>query len=914
MFTAASVALSALGLGAAIPAHAAPLPQHVWDFTESADWYVPDGTSTILVGLHGGNGGSINMGTGGRGADFAVQIPVTQGDRITVYPAKDAKGRKGGKGWTNGGDGGGGSLSGADGGGGGGAAAVKLNGQLVAVAGGGGGGGGYSGDPGWGISLAGLLKILEAAGGYSGPGDTSGSFTFVHGGNGGASGSGSTDGRTVQTWPATWGEGKHSTAPGQNGKDDAKFAGYGKSGGKGGSAAFATSGGGGGGGGGGWPASGTGGGPGRKFLSYSAGSGGGTGMSWVSDVGRRISIDTAARRPEDMHDYFGPLSETGKVRIMVPVTSTTKLTAPAQVEAGQDIPLRVRTADTRTPNTPLHGWVDLYQGSTRIKYATIGGDHTFTVPGLPAGTHQFRAEFRPTEAHQRDYKQSSTYSQDTVTVTVVNPVPPPPPGPSEVASATSIDVAPALTTYGDTLAANVTVEVGGGVDITGQTVTVEVDEVPVGTGTLVDAGNGIFTAGPVLHVPPAGNHVATARFAGSQDADPSTVDVLPSASVPVPFSVARAATATAITQAPSAPRAFEKVDVAATVRAGATAVSGQTALYANGGLLAYGTADIAGEVLFDDVVLPWGTETLTVEFLGDANEQYASSTSPPHPVAVTPIATLTTLSLSSASVRADQPVTMSATVTNALLGVDIDPRGAVEFLFDDEVVHTVPTGMDSDPDVDDGEATFEFVSDTLPIGAHQVTARFVPEPGFGASASAATGLELRGIPTVVVPREAVVSASSGSPVTIEIASAIAGSTVRAAASTALAAAGDPLGGHIEASLGAASMDAFEVVSGRGVVTLSGLPAGTHEVRLRFVPESPAMLESSTTVTVNVTAADEGRNESGADGTSYGDNGDRGRGALPDTGAGFGPAWALGLLLIAAGAVFLAISRRARRRT
>ena len=110
------------------------------------------------------------------------------------------------------------------------------------------------------------------------------------------------------------------------------------------------------------------------------------------------------------------------------------------------------------------------------------------------------------------------------------------------------------------------------------------------------------------------------------------------------------------------------------------------------------------------------------------------------------------------------------------------------------------------------------------------------------------------------------------------------------------------------------MDAFEVVSGRGVVTLSGLPAGTHEVRLRLVPESPAMLESSTTVTVNVTAADEGRNESGADGTSYGDNGDKGRGALPDTGAGFGPAWAVGLLLIAAGAVLLTIARRARRRT
>ena len=52
-------------------------------------------------------------------ADFAVEIPVSGGDKLTVFPGKPSPGRKGGKGWINGGDGGTGSLSGANGGGGG---------------------------------------------------------------------------------------------------------------------------------------------------------------------------------------------------------------------------------------------------------------------------------------------------------------------------------------------------------------------------------------------------------------------------------------------------------------------------------------------------------------------------------------------------------------------------------------------------------------------------------------------------------------------------------------------------------------------------------------------------------------------------------------------------------------------------
>ncbi|MCR2814170.1 Ig-like domain-containing protein [Microbacterium sp. zg.Y1084] len=928
--TAAAVALSSLGFGVATPAYAAPLSQQIWEFSNTEDWHVPAGVSKIVVGLRGGYGGNVDRVNGGRGADFAVELPVSRGDVVTVVPGKPANKRKGGDGWIKGGDGGKSSLSGAEGGGGGGAAAVIVNGQVVAVAGGGGGGGGYTGNPGFSITPWGLLKMLEAFGGYSGSSDTGSGLTFVPGGDGASSGQGSRDGYTVTMYPATWGAGPHSTKPGENGRDDTKFARYHKDGGNGTSAATSTAGGGGGGGGGGWPASGTGGGPGRKFMSYSAGSGGGAGMSWVDRSYPGAHITSDARRPEDMHDYFGPLADSGTVRIMVPVTTTTTITGPSQVEAGQDFSLRVRTSDTRTPNTPLDTWVDVYRDATRVAWRSTDGDGTFEIPGLPAGTYQFRAASRP-HTDQRDFRFQSTLSEATMTVTVSEPVPPPPPGPSEVASTTTMDIGTAPATFGDTLSAEVSVEVAGGIDVSGETVTIEVDGVAVGAGTLADAGDGVFTTvAPVTHVPHVGPHEVVARFDGVQDSDPGTTDVLPSVSTTESFTVARAATSTTITQARTSVRAFGRIDVTATVQAGSTPVGGQVALQADGGPLAYGTADSAGEVLFEDVVLPWGTEDLTVAFLGDADGDYALSTSAPHGITVTAIGTMTTLTLSTASLRADDPLTLSATVTNAMLGVDTDPRGSLEILFDGEVVYSMSTGMDSDPDADDGEARYVIAPDTLPVGSHSVTARFVPAPGFAASTSTATPLEVRGIPTALTPRATEVSGTTKKPATIEVDAVVAlGASARTAAAagpvnTLGASAGDPVGGHIEAYLGADPLAAAEVADGAGQLALSGLPVGTHEVRLRFVPDSAEMLESSATVTVTVTApADGGGSDDGGDpddsetdggggGGDQSDGPDAGdRDALPATGGELGGLWAVALLLILGGAVILAASRRRR---
>lgn len=836
----------------ASPAHAAPAPQQVFDFTSPSgtDWVVPAGISEVVVGLRGGTGGHGDRANGGRGADFGVTIPVTAGDRLTVYAGQHARGkgdlRIGGAGYISGGDGGKGSLLGGNGGGGGGASAVKLNGQLLAVAGGGGGGGGYTGKPNVSLSLWDLAAVIAATGGYDGHSTGSATFGHVAGGKGGSNAGSSFDGKTITTYPATAGDGKHAGGIGQNGKDASSFPRYQKSGGNGGSASTSTSGGGGGGGGGGWPASGTGGGGGRTFLGYTGGSGGGTGLSWVTDAVPGVRIDRDARRPEDKHDYFGPLAEGGTVRIMIPMRSTTAVSAPADIITGEQIPVRVRTADTRTPNTPLDGWVDLYQGNTRVAYGATSGDRVFTVPGLSAGTYEFRAEFSP-NAPQRDFRDTSTHSTGTVSVTVAEAPELQQPGPGQALSRTHLNVLTTPTTYGDLLIVTASVSLDGPANLSGKTLSFDVDGVTVASSVLIYTGAGRFsTLFPASMVLDAGDHQLVARFAGVTDEDSSTMDALPSVSDPVAISVAQAPTTTAITAAPSAVRAFEAVEVTATVTSPVRGLSGDAVLLADGAPLMYAPLGAGGMVLFDDVVMPWGAEQLTVAFLGDLKGNFAMTTSAAHAVTVTAVETATALALSSTGIRADDSVTLTATVTTTEPGLSVDPRGAVEFLLDGDVLYTVPAGMDSDAESNDGEARFEIDADAVPIGAHSVTARFVPAPGFGASTSDAAELDVRGVATALTPSSRSVAGTPANPATVELAASVKGDTTR------VAAPGDPVEGYVQAHLGADPLgDPLVLVDGSGTLAFPGLPVGTHEVTLRFVPESAAMLESSATVTVTV---------------------------------------------------------------
>lgn len=837
---AASIAISGLAIGPATPAlAAAPQPQtFVLTSPGGTDWVVPMGVTEVVVGLRGGDGGQGGDRNGSGGASFAVSVPVTAGDTLTVYAGKNAHGKKdereGGAGYINGGTGGKGSLTGDNGGGGGGAAALKLNGALVAVAGGGGGGGGSTNKP-----------------------NIRGQFDLVNGGNGAWS-IGSPNGFRM-TEP-TAGGGSTPGAAGQNARDDVSFAGYGKPGGSGGSAGTGTSGGGGAGGGGGWPASGTGGGGGRKFQHYSGGGGGGAGMSWITDTVAGLRLDPAAYRPEDAHTYYGPLADSETVKILIPMQTTTTVTAPTRVESGQPIPVRVRSSDTRTPGAPLDGYVTLTNGSARVDSRGVSGDDTFVVPGLPAGTYTFRAEFAPASLDQRDFRAESTRSSGTVTVEVVDPAPAPVPDePTDVATTTSIALLSAPSTYGDVTLLQATVALDGPALIMGRPVSFEVDGEQVFEGPLIYTGQGKFTTLAPLARLAAGTHQIIARFPGTTDGDPSTADALPSASAPLEVALAQAATTTTIDSAPAAVRAFETFDVSASVgtTVAAPGLDGTAVLLADGSPLGYAVLDTSGNALFDDVVAPFGTDELTVAYLGDTAGNYTPSASSAHPIAVSELATATTLTASTASIRADGTVSFAATVANTDPAATEDPRGDIEILLDGSLIRTIPAGMDRDAEADDGEARFELDVSGLPLGEHGVTARFVPAAGFGSSTSDVVGLRVLGIETSLTPSADRLRTTPEKPASVNLVASVAGggSSPSLTGLAVPANPGDPVDGYVQAYVeGKPFGDPVMVDAGKATLALAGLRTGEHEVELRLVPSDAALLGSSATVAVEVSAA------------------------------------------------------------
>lgn len=866
MVTASALAISGFSFGQAAPAQAAGYPQQTWVFESpsGSDWTVPQGITEVIVGLRGGAGGDGDTRTHGRGAAFAVKIPVRAGDTLTVYAGKSAHGksdyREGGNGYIRGGDGGKGSLTGSNGGGGGGASAVKLNGELVAVAGGGGGGGGQTANPTIKMTLLSIMTAFEASGGYTGGGTGGGTFEYRAGGVAGGYWSTATSNPTAVPLA---GVGSKPGVPGQNGTGDASFAGYHKAGAKGGTAGFGTGGGGGGGGGGGWPSSGTGGGGGRTFWHFSGGAGGGAGSSWITNQVPGVVLDTAASYPEDFHYYYGPLADVDTVKIFLPQKTTTTLTGPATVQSNQPFSLRVRTADVRTPNSPLDGSVDLYREgvSGRIDYHATGGDWTFSVPGLSAGTYVFRADFRPSN-DQRDYLQRSTWSSSTFTVNVEDPAPDPVPEETEVGTSTRVVLDNEPTTYGDSAIFSGSVQVSGPCVLNLKKVNFEVDGIDAGESVLLGPfEDRFYTLIPFVTNLSVGTHSVVARFDGTECDVPASTSALASWSEPLTVTIAPAGTVTEITSAPSFVQAFTPVDISASVTSTPAVTHGQAALLANGVPIEYAPLAADGTVVFSDVVLPWQTTELRAAFLGDQDGNFLGSESDPTSIEVVEIGTETTVDLSATEVRADETVSIGATVTTLDPALTLDPRGLIEILFDGEVVETISAGLDVDPEQNDGEARFELDVSDVTLGVHEVSARFVPAPGFGTSASGDTELRVLGIDTELRTSAAEVSGTLLHPAKVDLSVTVADTSNDV--QRRQAAPGGPVEGYVQAYLGSEPFgDPVAIVDGVGQMVFSGLPVGAHELDLRFTPAEQGMLRSSAIVTARVTP-ESGKSDSAA---------------------------------------------------
>lgn len=500
--------------------------------------------------------------------------------------------------------------------------------------------------------------------------------------------------------------------------------------------------------------------------------------------------------------------------------------------------------------------------------------------------------------------------------------------------------------YGHGMSVTGTVTLDGPSFIMGAPINVLIDGVVKGTGVLIYIGEGKYWALiPVLSHTPAGTHEVVVSFPGYSSGIPFMKDALPSESQPMTITIAQGATTTEITSAPASSPAFSPVDVTAQVTrelvvpGGLSALDGNAALLADGEPIATAALGTDGAVAFDDVVVPFGTTELTAEYLGDEAGNYAVSASEPSPIEITELATDTELGLSANHVRAGDPVTLTATVRNISDANQVDPRSGIEFLVDGDVIYTEVSADEPDASPGDGTTQFQYtVSDTL-LGEHDVTARFLPVPGFTASESEPVTLQVDGIETEMTPKSAQLRGTIAKPAVAEVdvtalpapvetapvetdpvplADSAPAASAAAGAAAVAAPAGPEINGYVQAYFGDEPIgEPFQVEDGVGSGPITELGVGTHQVELRFTPGTYGLFGSSATVVVTVDAApgpepkpEPQPNPQPGPAPTPGDGGKAA--GLAATGGDASPALAItGLGLLAAAGLALTLAKRRR---
>ena len=454
----------------------------------------------------------------------------------------------------------------------------------------------------------------------------------------------------------------------------------------------------------------------------------------------------------------------------------------------------------------------------------------------------------------------------------------PQPAPSETVTTLRVNAAP--TTFGQPLILSAAVELLGPAMVIGKSIDFYLDDTKIGTSVLlIPEGPTKYGAlFPVTFTPQAGTHTLTARFAGSESDIPGLPNALPSISESATIVVAQAPTQTTILEAPTSPAAFAPIDVVARVSSSASGVAGTAVLLADGSPVQTETLAADGTVRFEQAEVPWGVNELTVAYTGDVSGNWANSTSASVSYGAREIGTSANLSLSTHQLRAIDTVTAELEVRADGLGARIDPRGGIEILVDGEVFYAEASSDDRDATPGDGISRFEASLSGLTPGSHQVSARYLPAPGFGGAEIAPVELNVRAVETVLTPAKSELHGTPAHPATVDVTVALAEEepgtdpvpetvATRRAANAAPADALLP-NGTVQVFVGDEPLgDPFVVTDGAGTAELAGLPVGTHVVDLRFIPAEQGLLRSSATVTATI-AADE--TDGGTDGETDGE--------------------------------------------
>lgn len=270
--------------------------------------------------------------------------------------------------------------------------------------------------------------------------------------------------------------------------------------------------------------------------------------------------------------------------------------------------------------------------------------------------------------------------------------------------------------------------------------------------------------------------------------------------------------ATALSASPANPAFGQQVTLTATVTGGGTVTPTGTVTFMNGSnQLGTGTLNASGVATFSTSSLPLGANTITADYGGDTN--FAASTSPSTTVTVGQSASTTTLTSSLNPAFASQTVTLTAAITASGSGSGT-PTGTVRFLDGTTVLGTATLSS--------GSATFS--TSTLIVGVHPISADYLGDANFQASASTVTNVAVN-----VVPTTTAISASSANPGP--------GQSVTLTASVTPGVTSSTVTGSVRFFANGLLLGSGVLAGGKAIFTTTALPLGPDTLTAQYLGDA-----------------------------------------------------------------------------
>lgn len=491
---------------------------------------------------------------------------------------------------------------------------------------------------------------------------------------------------------------------------------------------------------------------------------------------------------------YGPGTPVTDSLTVNPAATSVAATGPSTRLSGQPAVFRaIVTAVAPGAGTPT-GTVSFLSDGTAIGSAPLtNGLASLTVTDIAVGTHTVTAT----------YVASTDFATSTSTGLPLRV--------DKAASRVTVSGANRRV-YGEPGTATVTVaavQPGGGTP----TGTVDLFTATGKLATLT-LTNGVATYATDAFAPAA--YVLTASYGGDGA-------FLGSASGGFSTVVAKGPTATTVT-APATSVFGETVTLSATVATDVTAATPTGTVTFLDGTRVLGSGPLsAGTVTLDTAALTVNTHAVTASYSGDG--LFMASTAAPAKIA-TAKATSTTTLAAPATVVFGQPVTVTATVA-AVSPSGATPTGAVLFRLDGTLIAS--TNLDA------GTAR---VTTMLPTGRRRLSASYVGDGGFLASASTVT--------TVTVD-----SGSAAVALTVPAAKPL-GETVRlSAAVTAVAPSIGTPTGLVTFASGAATLGTAVLSRGEATLDLATLPLGTQTITATYKGDGDFATATSPDATIDI---------------------------------------------------------------